>query len=224
MPVRLTTCVYKILHVIVFHRGLGHAVGSERFDPGEGPKGASPCCVRSCAHSGYARREAPRDTCVFARAHTPEKTQGGARSSAHGARARASIDARVPLSPGRRRETPPRALTLGRPRNTVVIISDDAQGRRLYLFFFFFSFVSRRSRKRGLGTAGRTSNDRSYAQYAARDAGSGRDAVAATRSRESASSMLVLKRPSARRGPGIVSVDRNVRSKCRCSCVLQFTS
>ena len=32
------------------------------------------------------------------------------------------------------------------------------------------------------------------------------------------------KRPSARRGPGIVSVDRNVRSKCRCSCVLQFTS
>ena len=30
-------------------------------------------------------------------------------------------------------------------------------------------------------------------------------------------------RPSARRGPGIVSVDRNVRSKCRCSCVLQFT-
>lgn len=35
---------------------------------------------------------------------------------------------------------------------------------------------------------------------------------------------LVFKRPSARRGPGIVSVDRNVRSKCRCSCVLQFTS
>lgn len=34
----------------------------------------------------------------------------------------------------------------------------------------------------------------------------------------------LLKRPSARRGPGIVSVDRNVRSKCRCSCVLQFTS
>lgn len=39
-----------------------------------------------------------------------------------------------------------------------------------------------------------------------------------------ASSFGVLKRPSARRGPGIVSVDRNVRSKCRCSCVLQFTS
>ena len=39
-----------------------------------------------------------------------------------------------------------------------------------------------------------------------------------------ASSFEVLKRPSARRGPGIVSVDRNVRSKCRCSCVLQFTS
>ena len=35
---------------------------------------------------------------------------------------------------------------------------------------------------------------------------------------------FVVKRPSARRGPGIVSVDRNVRSKCRCSCVLQFTS
>lgn len=39
-----------------------------------------------------------------------------------------------------------------------------------------------------------------------------------------ASSLSLLKRPSARRGPGIVSVDRNVRSKCRCSCVLQFTS
>lgn len=38
-----------------------------------------------------------------------------------------------------------------------------------------------------------------------------------------ASSLWVRKRPSARRGPGIVSVDRNVRSKCRCSCVLQFT-
>jgi len=35
---------------------------------------------------------------------------------------------------------------------------------------------------------------------------------------------IVRKRPSARRGPGIASVDRNVRSKCRCSCVLQFTS
>lgn len=39
-----------------------------------------------------------------------------------------------------------------------------------------------------------------------------------------ASSFVLSKRPSARRGPGIVSVDRNVRSKCRCSCVLQFTS
>lgn len=39
-----------------------------------------------------------------------------------------------------------------------------------------------------------------------------------------ASRVFVVKRPSARRGPGIVSVDRNVRSKCRCSCVLQFTS
>ena len=36
--------------------------------------------------------------------------------------------------------------------------------------------------------------------------------------------VMFVKRPSARRGPGIVSVDRNVRSKCRCSCVLQFTS
>lgn len=42
--------------------------------------------------------------------------------------------------------------------------------------------------------------------------------------RGGASSLSLLKRPSARRGPGIVSVDRNVRSKCRCSCVLQFTS
>lgn len=30
-------------------------------------------------------------------------------------------------------------------------------------------------------------------------------------------------RPSARRGPGTESMDRNVRSKCRCSCILQFT-
>lgn len=44
------------------------------------------------------------------------------------------------------------------------------------------------------------------------------------RLRKGASSLGLLKRPSARRGPGIVSVDRNVRSKCRCSCVLQFTS
>lgn len=36
--------------------------------------------------------------------------------------------------------------------------------------------------------------------------------------------VLFVERPSARRGPGIESVDRNVRSKCRCSCVLQFTS
>lgn len=36
--------------------------------------------------------------------------------------------------------------------------------------------------------------------------------------------VLFVERPSARRGPGIGSVDRNVRSKCRCSCVLQFTS
>lgn len=46
----------------------------------------------------------------------------------------------------------------------------------------------------------------------------------ARRANAGASSLWVLKRPSARRGPGIVSVDRNVRSKCRCSCVLQFTS
>lgn len=92
------------MHVIVFHRGLGHAVGSERFDPGEGPKGASPCCVRSCAHSGYARRETPRDTCVVrTRTRLREDSHRAARSSATGARARASTDARVSLSPGRRR-------------------------------------------------------------------------------------------------------------------------
>lgn len=33
-----------------------------------------------------------------------------------------------------------------------------------------------------------------------------------------------LARPSARSGSGTVSKNRNVRSKCRCSCVLQFTS
>ena len=55
-----------------------------------------------------------------------------------------------------------------------------------------------------------------------------RPTIARTRARlftaRGASSLCLLKRPSARRGPGIVSVDRNVRSKCRCSCVLQFTS
>lgn len=51
-----------------------------------------------------------------------------------------------------------------------------------------------------------------------------RSLVRARQVRRRASSLWLLKRPSARRGPGIVSVDRNVRSKCRCSCVLQFTS
>lgn len=41
---------------------------------------------------------------------------------------------------------------------------------------------------------------------------------------KTSSLVLSCERPSARRGPGIVSEDRNVRSKCRCSCVLQFTS
>ena len=36
--------------------------------------------------------------------------------------------------------------------------------------------------------------------------------------------VVKLKRPSARSGLGTVSKDRNVRSNCRCSCVLQFTS
>jgi hypothetical protein len=57
----------------------------------------------------------------------------------------------------------------------------------------------------------------------ARHASVERDAEPRARA-NGASSVLLLKRPSARRGPGIVSVDRNVRSKCRCSCVLQFTS
>lgn len=46
---------------------------------------------------------------------------------------------------------------------------------------------------------------------------------ARTRPRWTQAVFVVRKRPSARRGPGIVSVDRNVRSNCRCSCVLQFT-
>lgn len=40
---------------------------------------------------------------------------------------------------------------------------------------------------------------------------------------EYAAQSWILKRPSARSGPGTVSEDRNVRSKCRCSSVLQFT-
>lgn len=134
--------IYIILHIVAFHRGLGHAVGSERFDPEEGARKALllPCCVRSCAHSGYARREAPRDTCGLHARHTPERTQGGARSGVTSTRSRINRCARSAVSPGRRRETPPRALTLGHPRNiVVVIISDDAQGRRLYNSLFFFS-------------------------------------------------------------------------------------
>lgn len=34
---------------------------------------------------------------------------------------------------------------------------------------------------------------------------------------------VFVKRPSDRRGPWMESQGRNVRSKCRCSCVLQFT-
>lgn len=48
-------------------------------------------------------------------------------------------------------------------------------------------------------------------------------ARARTRPRRTQAVFVIRKRPSARRGPGIVSVDRNVRSNCRCSCVLQFT-
>lgn len=67
--------------------------------------------------------------------------------------------------------------------------------------------------RRGISTPfRRTSNARSYAVGRA----------GARRWRKQFPGLL--KRPSARRGPGIVSVDRNVRSKCRCSCVLQFTS
>lgn len=67
------------------------------------------------------------------------------------------------------------------------------------------SSVLRRAAALSTQLSRRTSNERSYAETA--------QAV-----------FVMLKRPSARRGPGLVSVDRNVRSKCRCSCVLQFTS
>lgn len=68
---------------------------------------------------------------------------------------------------------------------------------------------------RGFGGASRARSSRANVQ---------RSLVRARQVRRRASSLWLLKRPSARRGPGIVSVDRNVRSKCRCSCVLQFTS
>lgn len=48
--------------------------------------------------------------------------------------------------------------------------------------------------------------------------------LSAKKKKKKNSLVLFVERPSARRGPGIGSVDRNVRSKCRCSCVLQFTS
>lgn len=75
-------------------------------------------------------------------------------------------------------------------------------------------FIHDSPRIRG-GAASRARSSRANVQ---------RSLVRARQVRRRASSLWLLKRPSARRGPGIVSVDRNVRSKCRCSCVLQFTS
>lgn len=140
--------------------------------------------------------------------------------AAVGARARRSARSRPvlrPLIPGRRRRRRETALTPLRSSSS--FISDDAQGRRETAGLSPpppSSWIGSSTIREDSGAASRarssranTSNDRSYARarYGAR-----------------ASSLWLLKRPSARRGPGIVSVDRNVRSKCRCSCVLQFTS
>lgn len=76
-------------------------------------------------------------------------------------------------------------------------------------------FIHDSARIRGGLAASRARSSRANVQ---------RSLVRARQVRRRASSLRSLKRPSARRGPGIVSVDRNVRSKCRCSCVLQFTS
>lgn len=114
-----------------------------------------------------------------------------------------------------------------RTRALLRVISDDAQGGETDSLLFFLSAVvttsllekrtTRSARRRESSSLARATSAsvqrRSYARAClSRDTSSG------------ASSFGVLKRPSARRGPGIVSVDRNVRSKCRCSCVLQFTS
>lgn len=78
------------------------------------------------------------------------------------------------------------------------------------------SWIGSSTIRRGFGgAASRARSSRANVQ---------RSLVRARQVRRRASSLWLLKRPSARRGPGIVSVDRNVRSKCRCSCVLQFTS
>lgn len=134
-----------------------------------------------------------------------------------GGRARAAPrdhTAGTPLIPGRRR----RETALTPLRSSSSFISDDAQGRRETagpsLLLPRRGSVHPRFAKDSRG-ASRARSSRANVQ---------RSLVRARQVRRRASSLWLLKRPSARRGPGIVSVDRNVRSKCRCSCVLQFTS
>lgn len=111
-----------------------------------------------------------------------------------------ATDDDVPVSrrKGRPRESRTRSSHGHANTRSLRVISDDAQGGERHS-------AQESSRARSLG-------ERPTSLVRARP----RDARA--------SSFVIVKRPSARRGPGIVSVDRNVRSKCRCSCVLQFTS
>lgn len=143
---------------------------------------------------------------------------------------------RVRLALARARAGAPRDLSLGAGAHAIAIFTTRLCALFLLGVISFQTtpgtapavFVSRRR-----STSGEPSNDRSYANvHTARahraQATQIRVSVETRRGRarapSGASSFVVLKRPSARRGPGIVSVDRNVRSKCRCSCVLQFTS
>lgn len=134
------------------------------------------------------------------------------------ARARAplrEITAGTPLIPGRRRRRRETALTplSGRPPRSFRTTPRAARDGGPLLLPRRGSVSS--TIRRGFGAASRARSSRANVQ---------RSLVRARQVRRRASSLWLLKRPSARRGPGIVSVDRNVRSKCRCSCVLQFTS
>lgn len=124
------------------------------------------------------------------------------------------ITAGTPLIPGRRRRETALTPLSGRPPRSFRTTPRAARDGGPLLLPRRGSVHPRFAEDSG-GRASRARSSRANVQ---------RSLVRARQVRRRASSLWLLKRPSARRGPGIVSVDRNVRSKCRCSCVLQFTS
>lgn len=192
-------------------RGLGHAVGSRASAGRRGRRGrrARARQLRE-RHSGRARervRKRERESAERERRRAPAPLSSQPRSLLSLSLAPSnSLSRRHRIGASLRAARPPSSVgpppsSPRVPVSSLSLVSDDARaGRRAW------------SRPRATG---RASNDRSYAPGPLPAGGGRRGTQAVCR---------VLKRPSARRGPGIVSVDRNVRSKCRCSCVLQFTS